>query len=300
MRLHPESIVMHESAQPRVELDWVTIMSYADDMKAGDVFPPVVVFYDGCTYWLADGFHRVRAALEAGLSEITADVRGGELKDARWYSYTANQKQGLRRSNADKRRAALGAIKDWHLVHGTEPINYREIARMVGVDHKTVATLHGEILRNWGISPIAPTVTNNGADPDQAEAAVQQDLDFELVLSDEAMGALAERVSAIIATGQSPLVVDPIEIKDEELERTGEISTDEVTPFLDDDEDEEAYEAESSIENIAEQELWEEGQILTQSADRVLVIDPFLADIPTLLAAIERLQEYVVRKENAT
>ena len=59
----------------------------------------------GTDHWLADGFHRVNAALNAGLTEIAADVRQGTLDDAKWHAAGANATHGLRRTNADKRKS---------------------------------------------------------------------------------------------------------------------------------------------------------------------------------------------------
>ena len=56
--------------QPRARLDDAIIQEYAEAMIAGDVFPPVAVFHDGADYWLADGFHRVNAALLGGLAVL--------------------------------------------------------------------------------------------------------------------------------------------------------------------------------------------------------------------------------------
>jgi hypothetical protein len=56
-----------------------TIDQYAEDMAEGATFPPVVVFHDGQTHWLADGFHRVAAAEKAGLESIECDIREGGM-----------------------------------------------------------------------------------------------------------------------------------------------------------------------------------------------------------------------------
>ena len=71
--------------QSRVQLDWIAVSEYAAAMKDGAQFPPVVVFHDGAEYWLADGFHRVRAAENAGLDTVAADVRQGTRRDAVLY-----------------------------------------------------------------------------------------------------------------------------------------------------------------------------------------------------------------------
>lgn len=120
--------------QPRAELNFVTIADYADDMREGAIFPPVVVFYDGADYWLADGFHRLSAAQQIGAVEIAADVRQGTIEDARWFSYGVNKDHGLRRTNEDKRRAVEAALA--HPYHAR--YSNREIARHCGVDEGTV------------------------------------------------------------------------------------------------------------------------------------------------------------------
>lgn len=111
-----------------------TAAEYSEAMKAGALFPPVVVFVDGKgIYWLADGFHRCAAAELAGSTEIAADVREGFRKDALLHAASANSSHGLRRTNADKRRAVL-------LVLGNFPKwSDRKIGEACGVDHKTVA-----------------------------------------------------------------------------------------------------------------------------------------------------------------
>ncbi|MCC6363178.1 MAG: ParB N-terminal domain-containing protein [Bryobacterales bacterium] len=126
--------------QPRTEIDPSIVNEYADEMKAGATFPPVVVFFDGNSYWLADGFHRVDAYREAGIIEIECLVRQGTLDDARWYSFSANQTHGLRRTNEDKRRAVMAAL--------THPksagLSDEQIAIHVGVHRNTVLAYRKE------------------------------------------------------------------------------------------------------------------------------------------------------------
>ena len=98
--------------QPRAAIDDATVNEYVEDMKNGANFPAVTVFYDGADYWLADGFHRLEASIKAGFSEINTLVKQGTRRDAVLYSVGANAKHGLRRSNADKRRAVTTLLED--------------------------------------------------------------------------------------------------------------------------------------------------------------------------------------------
>ena len=78
-RLNWTAIRVNGGTQARLALASETIGEYADAMRRGDRFPPIIVFYDGADYWLADGFHRHRAHGEAyGTTQpIVADVRQG-------------------------------------------------------------------------------------------------------------------------------------------------------------------------------------------------------------------------------
>ncbi len=127
--------------QPRVAINQTTVEEYASDMKEGASFPPVLLFNDGTQHWLADGFHRVLAAESIGLKEIAAVVRQGTQRDAVLYSCGANATHGLRRTNADKRRAVLRLLEDSEWSKWSD----REIARRCGVSHDFVNRMRKSI-----------------------------------------------------------------------------------------------------------------------------------------------------------
>lgn len=127
--------------QPRAAIYQNVIDDYADALGDGAVFPPVVVFYDGTDYWLADGFHRHAAHKKTGLAEIGADIRQGTRRDAVLYSVGANSSHGLRRTNEDKRRAVLTLLRDEEWVKWSD----REIARRAGVDNSFVSRLRKDV-----------------------------------------------------------------------------------------------------------------------------------------------------------
>ena len=98
--------------QPRAALNQETVAEYRDAYKSGATLPPVTLFFDGVTYWLADGFHRFAGARDAGLATICEDIIPGTLREAILYSLSANSKHGLKRSNADKRKAVQTLLND--------------------------------------------------------------------------------------------------------------------------------------------------------------------------------------------
>lgn len=110
--LELEQIRIDGGAQSRVELNQETVAEYAQAFTDGAEFPPVVVFFDGASYWLADGFHRYFGARNAGESAIDAEIRTGTQRDAVLYSWGANDKHGLPRSNADKRHIVTAILRD--------------------------------------------------------------------------------------------------------------------------------------------------------------------------------------------
>ncbi|MDR3719111.1 MAG: hypothetical protein P4K98_09935 [Bryobacteraceae bacterium] len=135
------NIRLDGGTQPRAALDSGAIEDYYEAMGAGVKFPAVTVFYDGTDYWLADGFHRVKAAFAAGFDAIECDLRQGTLEDAQWYSFSANKSNGLRRTNEDKQRAVKAA-----LVHPQScKLSDHQVARHVGVDVKTVGNWRGKL-----------------------------------------------------------------------------------------------------------------------------------------------------------
>jgi hypothetical protein len=119
--------------QPRAMINHSVVDEYAEAMRGGEEFPPIIIFDDGEHKWLADGYHRYYAARKAEINEISAEFRNGTKVDALRFALSANTRHGLRRSQIDRRRAILIAIQQFG------DLSNREIARSVNVDDKTVA-----------------------------------------------------------------------------------------------------------------------------------------------------------------
>jgi len=136
-KLNLKIIRIDGGTQSRAKIDNETVKEYAAAIKAGASFPPVVVFYDSCDYWLADGFHRYHAHVAAGKASIAVESRNGSQRDAQLYSFGVNAEHGLRRSNADKRKAVMGMLDDSEWSVWSD----RKIAEACGVTHPFVSGL---------------------------------------------------------------------------------------------------------------------------------------------------------------
>ena len=145
--------------QIREKLDSDVVAEYAEVLTGGKKLPPVLVFFDGTSFFLADGFHRLQAARQLKVSRIACDVHEGTFEDARWAACGANVDHGLRRTNADKRRAVTVALE----LRPNE--TSRIIAEHVGVVHRMVdlmrqlATVANSNVRNPRQS--APSASGN-------------------------------------------------------------------------------------------------------------------------------------------
>jgi hypothetical protein len=126
------AIELDASIQCRAVIDTGTVAEYAERMEAGDAFPPVVLFGTVKRCWIGDGWHRVMAARQLGRTEIEADLREGDRRDALKYALGANAANGLRRTNADKRRCVEIALAEFG------NLSSRAIAGLCGVGHEMV------------------------------------------------------------------------------------------------------------------------------------------------------------------
>jgi uncharacterized ParB-like nuclease family protein len=142
------AIVATPDTQMRViGIDPGTVASYADDLRNGAAFPAIEVYQDGDSrYHLADGFHRVEAARQAGRETIMAVVKPGTSRDATLAACAANATHGLRRTNEDKRRAILAMLRDPEWTTWSD----RAIGKACAVDHKSVAKVRRDLTAPQG------------------------------------------------------------------------------------------------------------------------------------------------------
>jgi FtsZ-binding cell division protein ZapB len=134
-----DAIRIDGGTQSREKIDEIIVGEYADLIEDGVVFPAVRVYFDGVSHYLADGFHRYHAHRKAGKGSIEADVEKGTLRDAILYSLGANHEHGLRRSNADKRKAVQAMLDDFEWQEWSNG----EIARRCHVSERLVANMRG-------------------------------------------------------------------------------------------------------------------------------------------------------------
>lgn len=137
MKVLLSKIRIDGNTQGRTEIHYDVVTTYAEKMRDGVEFPPVVAYFDGANYWLADGFHRYHAHKANAIAEIEVNVIEGTQRDAQLFSFGANDDHGLQRTIAEKRIAVLRMLDDFEWGE----LKDREIARICKVSHPFVAKL---------------------------------------------------------------------------------------------------------------------------------------------------------------
>lgn len=137
MKILLSKIRIDGDTQGRTEINYDVVTTYAEKMREGIVFPPVVAYFDGANYWLADGFHRYHGHKANASKDIEVDVKEGTQRDAQLYSFGANDDHGLQRTVQEKRRAVLRMLDDFEW----SELSDREIARICKVSHPFVSKL---------------------------------------------------------------------------------------------------------------------------------------------------------------
>lgn len=112
MKVSIDSIRIDGGTQTRELINETAVSQYTEDLLNGCIFPPIEIFDDGVNKWLVDGFHRLFAHKRADYTQIEVNVHQGTLRDAQFYALGVNDKHGLQRTNADKRKAVMIALDD--------------------------------------------------------------------------------------------------------------------------------------------------------------------------------------------
>ena len=142
------ALIDRHSLQSRVRIDATTVQEYREDMQDGTEFPlPSLYTWEVPEgeeferYYIGDGFHRIEAD---DREEIPALVHIYDTEEkakiaAEWRSILSNTEHGLRRTQADRRRAVKLALE-------RQPeLNDNRLSKLLRVDAKTVARVRAEM-----------------------------------------------------------------------------------------------------------------------------------------------------------
>jgi len=199
-QLNIDQLRIDGDIQPREELDQDTVSEYADRMKNGDKFPPMLAFHDGSDYWLVDGFHRFAAYARNDTHVVFAEVRNGTKRDAALAAVECNATHGKRRSNADKRRSVMRLLEDAEWGQWSD----REIARRCGVSHNFVNTTRSSLSSDDSEESDRTYTTKHGTTATMNTSNIGKssstDDEYEEVVIDEDTGEVIENASVIKTT----------------------------------------------------------------------------------------------------
>jgi hypothetical protein len=149
-------IDLKASPKVRASIRKDVVEEYFDAYEAKVKMPEVVLFeIEKDHFLIADGMHRVSAMLE--FPEIskwawTMDVRKGDYVECLRFALRANERHGLRRSNEDKRQAAVTALKEFPKVSNVQ------LAEIAVVSDGLIAELRKD-LTNANIIPKSDKTT---------------------------------------------------------------------------------------------------------------------------------------------
>lgn len=185
-RVAVNNIEATAATQVRIRIDKGMVDQYTEDFENGAAFPPLTCFREENSerIILADGFHRLRAAINAGREEIGCNIFVGGMREALMEALGSNAEHGFRRTKADKRHAVQMALKDPEI----SQLQQQEIAEVCRVHRNTVRKIQNEMLAEDSSNGDAHNVHDKEPeDPkpddfrDDGKEPTQMDIDYEEV-----------------------------------------------------------------------------------------------------------------------
>ena len=138
MTLACSALQVDTGIQPRLALDSQVVTKYAtlyeEDEEGQTTLPPLDVFQVEGAYYVADGFHRLAAALQASRDTVPCQVYTGTRRDAMVHAVFANVRRGLDYSYGDKQQILERLLADPEIAARGD----RSLAQDLGVSHMTV------------------------------------------------------------------------------------------------------------------------------------------------------------------
>lgn len=182
-----DQIRLDGGTQMREHLDQNVVQDYAEKMREGVVFPPMITMFDGSTHWLVDGFHRYLAVQAAGKQGYNCEVHTGTQQDAIFMATSVNGSHGLQRSNETKRKAV-----EVTLAHPkAEGWSNKQVAKHCGVSDTFVAAVRTPEAKQKQVEKMERYIDKKaaGKESSQDESAVKPRPDEDFGPSSEELRA---------------------------------------------------------------------------------------------------------------
>ena len=140
----PSTLIIDEGIQMRVGFDQSKVAEYTELWKQGVIFPPLDIFADvkgDKKDRVADGFHRLLAAIAANIERVPCNIYQGDRRAAILHACKANTKHGWRATALDRRKAVITLLLDneWKKESNVW------IAEQCGSDERTVRRIQAEL-----------------------------------------------------------------------------------------------------------------------------------------------------------
>lgn len=126
---HPEIQVRTQGLNP----EWVD--TFVNILQSDGELEPIVVYRVDDKYYVADGFHRLAASIQASVHDIRAYVHQGTFEDAKDHAESANLEHGLYLTNQDKKNILYRRLER---EHEWIQLSNRKLASILGVAPPTI------------------------------------------------------------------------------------------------------------------------------------------------------------------
>lgn len=166
-----EDVILDESVYPRSKTYWMTVFKYAEKMKLGEKFPPILVGRFKGKLYLVDGWHRFKAVKHHLKQEfIEAEVRDYKTKkEMKIDAVKMNVKHGLPFTTSDLRIIASDLYN--------MGLSLKEISLLLGI---SIPDLEAKFIPYAGLkAPIIKMLERQRVDESKI-AAVKRDVEAKI------------------------------------------------------------------------------------------------------------------------